>query len=172
VDVPRWVWLLTLAGIALLLVFDFVFHVRKAHVPSLKEAGTWSALYLGIALLFGAPHRKGIFGQLLAEEQQLRTLASTPHGRMAAGWPGLTSGYTRNGRNHRNARPASGSAGPARVAAQLPRAGVAGISGCASRSGSGCVPGTVTMIEMSAITHITTLKSKASPPPKRSATLL
>jgi tellurite resistance protein TerC len=54
VDVPRWVWLLTLAGIAALLAFDFVFHVRKAHIPSLKEAGTWSAFYIGIALLFGA----------------------------------------------------------------------------------------------------------------------
>jgi tellurite resistance protein TerC len=54
VDVPGWVWLLTVTGIAALLAFDFVFHVRKAHVPSLKEAGSWSALYIGIALLFGA----------------------------------------------------------------------------------------------------------------------
>jgi len=53
VDVPGWVWLLTVAGIVVLLTFDFVFHVRKAHIPTLKEAGTWSALYIGIALLFG-----------------------------------------------------------------------------------------------------------------------
>jgi tellurite resistance protein TerC len=33
--------------------FDFVFHVRKAHVPTLREAATWSALYVGLALVFG-----------------------------------------------------------------------------------------------------------------------
>jgi tellurite resistance protein TerC len=53
VSVPSWVWLLTIAAIVGLLVFDFVFHVRKAHVPTLREAGFWSALYVGIALLFG-----------------------------------------------------------------------------------------------------------------------
>jgi tellurite resistance protein TerC len=46
-------WTLTIAGIAGLLVFDFVFHVRRAHVPSLREAATWSALYIGIAVAFG-----------------------------------------------------------------------------------------------------------------------
>jgi tellurite resistance protein TerC len=53
VSVPSVVWLLTIVGIVGLLVFDFVFHVRKAHVPTLREAGFWSALYVGIALLFG-----------------------------------------------------------------------------------------------------------------------
>ncbi|HEX4813809.1 MAG TPA: TerC family protein [Nonomuraea sp.] len=52
-DVPPIVWWLTIAGIAGLLLFDFVFHVRKAHVPSLREASVWSALYVGIALAFG-----------------------------------------------------------------------------------------------------------------------
>jgi tellurite resistance protein TerC len=47
------VWGATILGILALLVFDFVFHVRKAHVPSLREAATWSALYVGIAVLFG-----------------------------------------------------------------------------------------------------------------------
>ena len=42
-----------------LLLFDFVFHVRKAHVPTLREAAVWSALYVGIAVLFG-------FGVLLS----------------------------------------------------------------------------------------------------------
>ena len=31
---------------------DFVFHVRKAHIPTLREAGVWSAIYVGIAILF------------------------------------------------------------------------------------------------------------------------
>ena len=52
-DVPGWVWGLTVVGIVGLLAFDFVFHVRKAHVPTLKEAAVWSAVYVGIAVLFG-----------------------------------------------------------------------------------------------------------------------
>jgi tellurite resistance protein TerC len=51
--VPAYVWVLTVLGIVGLLLFDFFFHVRKAHIPTLKEAATWSALYVGIALLFG-----------------------------------------------------------------------------------------------------------------------
>lgn len=51
--VPAAVWGLTVVGIVGLLAFDYVFHVRKAHIPSLREAGVWSAAYVGIALLFG-----------------------------------------------------------------------------------------------------------------------
>lgn len=43
----------TIILIVVLLAFDHFFHVRKAHVPSLREAGIWSAVYIGIALLFG-----------------------------------------------------------------------------------------------------------------------
>jgi tellurite resistance protein TerC len=52
-EVSPVVWALTIAGIAGLLAFDFVFHVRKAHVPTLREAANWSALYVGLAVLFG-----------------------------------------------------------------------------------------------------------------------
>ncbi|GAB5077954.1 TerC family protein [Arthrobacter sp. AD-310] len=52
-EVPSIVWTLTVIGIVGLLAFDYFFHVRKAHTPSLKEAATWSAVYVGIALLFG-----------------------------------------------------------------------------------------------------------------------
>ena len=52
-NVPPLVWALTIVGIVALLVFDFFFHVRKAHVPSLAEAAKWSGLYVGIAVLFG-----------------------------------------------------------------------------------------------------------------------
>jgi tellurite resistance protein TerC len=52
-DVPALVWCLTVVGIVGLLLFDFFVHVRKAHVPTLGEAARWSALYVGIALLFG-----------------------------------------------------------------------------------------------------------------------
>jgi tellurite resistance protein TerC len=46
-------WLLTVLGIVGLLLFDFFFHVRKAHVPTLREAARWTSIYVAIALLFG-----------------------------------------------------------------------------------------------------------------------
>src|SRR3954454_22207559 len=52
-DVTGLVWVLTVLGIAALLLFDFFFHVRRAHVPSIAEAARWTALYVSIALLFG-----------------------------------------------------------------------------------------------------------------------
>ncbi|MCV7078578.1 TerC family protein [Mycobacterium szulgai] len=52
-DVPDWVWALTVCGIVGLLAFDYFFHVRKTHVPTLREAAVWSAGYVGIAVLFG-----------------------------------------------------------------------------------------------------------------------
>src|SRR3954447_17917659 len=47
------VWALTVLGIVALLAFDFFFHVRRAHVPSIGEAARWTTLYISIALLFG-----------------------------------------------------------------------------------------------------------------------
>lgn len=52
-DVPALIWWLTVLGIAGLLLFDYVFHVRKAHIPTLREAAAWSAAYVGIAVVFG-----------------------------------------------------------------------------------------------------------------------
>ncbi|WP_141277441.1 TerC family protein [Pseudonocardia hydrocarbonoxydans] len=52
-DVPALVWGLTIVGIVGLLLFDFVFHVRKAHIPTLREAAVWSAIYVGAAVVFG-----------------------------------------------------------------------------------------------------------------------
>src|SRR5215207_4773471 len=52
-EVTPLVWGLTIAAICGLLLFDFVFHVRKAHAPTLREAAIWSGLYVGLALLFG-----------------------------------------------------------------------------------------------------------------------
>jgi tellurite resistance protein TerC len=52
-EVPSYVWTLTIIGIVGLLLFDFFFHVRKAHTPTLKESALWSSLYVGIAVLFG-----------------------------------------------------------------------------------------------------------------------
>ncbi|MBT0567886.1 TerC family protein [Williamsia sp. CHRR-6] len=52
-DVTLTVWLVTIAVILGLFVFDFFAHVRVPHEPTLKESGFWSAFYIGIALLFG-----------------------------------------------------------------------------------------------------------------------
>ena len=47
------IWTLTIVFILALLAFDFFFHVRKAHIPTLKEAAIWSSIYIGIAIVFG-----------------------------------------------------------------------------------------------------------------------
>jgi len=47
------VWALTIVVIGALMVFDYVFHVRETHVPTLREAVVWSAGYVGIAILLG-----------------------------------------------------------------------------------------------------------------------
>jgi tellurite resistance protein TerC len=47
------IWGITIVVILALLAFDYFFHIRKAHVPTLKEAAIWSGLYVGIALIFG-----------------------------------------------------------------------------------------------------------------------
>ena len=52
-EITSFQWGITIALIVGLLAYDFIFHVRKAHEPSIKEAAIWSAAYVGIALLFG-----------------------------------------------------------------------------------------------------------------------
>src|SRR5690625_6575164 len=46
-------WAVTIAVIIGLILFDYFFHVKKSHIPTLKEAAIWSAIYVGIALAFG-----------------------------------------------------------------------------------------------------------------------
>jgi TerC family integral membrane protein len=53
-DVPFFVWALTIAAIVGMLIVDFVGHVRTPHAPTLRESAIWSAVYVGIAVLFGA----------------------------------------------------------------------------------------------------------------------
>ena len=47
------IWAITIVVILALLAFDYFFHIRKAHVPTLKEAAVWSSLYVGLAVVFG-----------------------------------------------------------------------------------------------------------------------
>lgn len=46
-------WGITIAVIVGLVFFDYFFHVRKSHLPTLKEAAIWSAIYVSLALVFG-----------------------------------------------------------------------------------------------------------------------
>ncbi|AOZ72583.1 tellurium resistance protein TerC [Boudabousia tangfeifanii] len=52
-EVPLLAWLGLSAIIIALLTVDFVGHVRSPHAPSMKEAGTWSAAYIALAVSFG-----------------------------------------------------------------------------------------------------------------------
>jgi tellurite resistance protein TerC len=52
-DVPLFVWALTILAIVGMLIFDFVGHVRTPHAPTLRESALWSAVYVGIAVVFG-----------------------------------------------------------------------------------------------------------------------
>ena len=47
------IWIATVVGIIALLAFDFIFHVRKAHIPTIGEAAKWTSIYVSIAILFG-----------------------------------------------------------------------------------------------------------------------
>lgn len=51
--VDTWVWVVSIAVVLGLVVFDFVSHVKTPHEPTLKEAGIWSAIYIALALIFG-----------------------------------------------------------------------------------------------------------------------
>jgi TerC family integral membrane protein len=52
-DVPLFVWALTISAIVGMLVLDFVGHVRTPHAPTLRESAIWSAVYVGAAVVFG-----------------------------------------------------------------------------------------------------------------------
>ncbi|MGO1714518.1 MAG: TerC/Alx family metal homeostasis membrane protein, partial [Ancrocorticia populi] len=51
--VHPWEWGALAIIIVALIMFDLFGHVRKAHEPTLKEAGLWSLFYIGLALLYG-----------------------------------------------------------------------------------------------------------------------
>ncbi|WP_069385993.1 TerC family protein [Cellulosimicrobium cellulans] len=52
-DVPIWVWAITVGAIIAMLAVDYVGHVRTPHAPSLREATRWSIAYVAIAVAFG-----------------------------------------------------------------------------------------------------------------------
>lgn len=52
-DVPFWVWLAVIGLIVVMLVVDLVAH-RNAHLISVREAATWSAVWVASGVGFGA----------------------------------------------------------------------------------------------------------------------
>jgi len=53
VNVPTWVWIVTLSALVLLLAVDLVIVGRRPHEPSVRESSLWVTFYVALALLFG-----------------------------------------------------------------------------------------------------------------------
>jgi tellurite resistance protein TerC len=52
-NVPLWVWMLTIGATTALLLVDVVIIGRRPHVPSMAEAGLYLAMYVTLAIVFG-----------------------------------------------------------------------------------------------------------------------
>ncbi|MFD4639845.1 TerC family protein [Lentzea sp. NPDC058436] len=52
-DLPVWVWVATMGGIAAIIAFDLYLVVRRPHEPSFRESLYWVLFYVGLAVLFG-----------------------------------------------------------------------------------------------------------------------
>jgi tellurite resistance protein TerC len=52
-NVPMWVWILTIGVTTVLLLVDVVVIGRRPHIPSMAEAGRYLAVYVSLAVLFG-----------------------------------------------------------------------------------------------------------------------
>jgi tellurite resistance protein TerC len=51
-DVPYWLWIVFAAAVVISLAVDLLAH-RQAHIIRFKEAAAWSAVWVGLALVFG-----------------------------------------------------------------------------------------------------------------------
>ncbi|MGW3009481.1 TerC family protein [Streptomyces sp. NPDC001219] len=52
-EVPLWLWLVFAATVVVSLAVDLLAH-RQAHIIGFKEAAAWSAVWVGLAIAFGA----------------------------------------------------------------------------------------------------------------------
>ncbi len=48
------VWIITIAGVIAVVVFDFLVVVRSPHEPSFRESTRWTLFYVALALIFGS----------------------------------------------------------------------------------------------------------------------
>jgi len=52
-NVPTWVWVVTLGGLLVMLAVDLLIIGRRPHEPSMREATVWVTFYVGLAVVFG-----------------------------------------------------------------------------------------------------------------------
>ncbi|GIG62729.1 tellurium resistance protein TerC [Longispora fulva] len=52
-NIPTWVWIATMVGLAALLLFDLAVVGRRPHEPSIRESTLWVVFYVGLAVVFG-----------------------------------------------------------------------------------------------------------------------
>ncbi|WP_100443914.1 TerC/Alx family metal homeostasis membrane protein [Glycomyces xiaoerkulensis] len=52
-ELPAWVWVLTIAALAAVVVVDLTLAIRNPHRPGMHEAALWSSVYIAAALVFG-----------------------------------------------------------------------------------------------------------------------
>ena len=52
-NVPTWVWWLTITSVVLFLVFDVFYIGRNPHEPTMAECARHLAFYIGLAIAFG-----------------------------------------------------------------------------------------------------------------------
>ncbi len=52
-NVPSWVWIVTLAVMTVVLLVDLLIVGRRPHEPSMREASLWVTFYVILALVFG-----------------------------------------------------------------------------------------------------------------------
>ncbi|WP_412542331.1 TerC family protein [Longispora sp. K20-0274] len=52
-NIPTWVWIATMVGLAALLLFDLAVVGRRPHEPSIRESTLWVVFYVGLAAVFG-----------------------------------------------------------------------------------------------------------------------
>jgi tellurite resistance protein TerC len=53
VNVPTWVWTVTLGVLVVMLAVDLVIVGRRPHEPSMRESSLWVTFYVVLALIFG-----------------------------------------------------------------------------------------------------------------------
>ena len=52
-DVHLYAWIITVVVMVAILAFDVLIIGRRPHEPSMREAGTAIAIYIGLAIIFG-----------------------------------------------------------------------------------------------------------------------
>ncbi|MDG4765492.1 TerC family protein [Solwaraspora sp. WMMD406] len=52
-NIPSWVWMVTLVVMTAVLIADLLIIVRRPHEPSMRESALWTTFYIVLAVIFG-----------------------------------------------------------------------------------------------------------------------